>query len=329
MVTGPSDHNLTLIVRKLSKSRFYMKPNTKSSQLRIPKSDMDEFDKAIKNIDWNRVISGENVDTDTQILVSTIQNITKHFLRKTKCKSKNKYTLPWINSDIRKSMKERDNALRSYLKTKSLTDRHIFVSLRNRVTKDIRAAKSNFFINLLHDTKGNHRQIWDCLQKLTGKCHNGTEQLEIIHNGTLCKAPVETATLFNNHFVNSVRLTIHSPQTAPLHSLPVNNAQPVFSLTEVSESKVTSIITSIKNSKSKDIYGLDALLLKIHTATLTGPIAKIINASIKEGKSPPIWKSAIVVPVHKSGDTMDMNNYRPISILPVMSKIFEKCVAID
>ncbi len=98
-----------------------MKPNTKSSQLRMPKRDMDEFDKAIKNIDWNRVISGENVDSDTQILVSTIQNKTKHFLRKTKCKSKNKYTLPWINSDIRKSMKERDNTLRSYLKTKSLT----------------------------------------------------------------------------------------------------------------------------------------------------------------------------------------------------------------
>ena len=163
MVTGLSDHNLTLIARKLTKSHFHLKSNTKPSQLRIPKHDIDDFDREIKNIHWNQIIAGADVDTDTNVLMSTIQNITKQFLKKGRFKGNNRYTLPWISSDIRKLMKERDNALKHSLKSKSLTDRHIFVSIRNKVIKEIRAAKSNFFVDLIHDAKGNHKQIWDCL----------------------------------------------------------------------------------------------------------------------------------------------------------------------
>ena len=57
------------------------------------------------------------------------------------------------------------------------------------------------------------------------------------------------------------------------------------------------------------------------------PITKIIKTSIKEGKFLKDWKSAIVVPVHKSGVLTDVSNYRPISILPVISKFTKKCVA--
>ena len=66
------------------------------------------------------------------------------------------------------------------------------------------------------------------------------------------------------------------------------------------------------------------LCLKKHATTLTETITKIINSSFREGKFPKDWKSAIVVPVHKSGDTTDVSNYRPISVLPVMSKISEQ-----
>ena len=153
-IIGLSDHNLTLIVRKLTKSRFHLKPNIKSHQLRIPKSDIDVFDMEIKNINWSQIVCGSDVDTNTHALMSTIQNISKRFLRKSKSKAKTNHTLPWINSGIRKLMKERDNALRHSLISKLVTDRHIFVSLRNRVTKEIRAAKSNFFVNIIHESKG-------------------------------------------------------------------------------------------------------------------------------------------------------------------------------
>ena len=79
-----------LIARKLTKSRFHLKPNIKSHQLRIPKSDIDEFHREIKNINWSQILSGSDVDTNMHALMSTIQNISKQFLRKSKSKAKNK-----------------------------------------------------------------------------------------------------------------------------------------------------------------------------------------------------------------------------------------------
>lgn len=93
-------------------------------------------------------------------------------------------------------MKERDRALQIFLKTKLMTDRHIFTSLRKRVIKDIRVAKANFFVSLIGGTKGNHKQIWDNLKKLTGRWHNNTtKQLEIRNNGSLINGAIEDCNL--------------------------------------------------------------------------------------------------------------------------------------
>lgn len=95
-------------------------------------------------------------------------------------------------------MKERDNALKLSPKSNTLTDRHIFVSLRNKVIKEIRAAKSTFFVDLIRDAKGSHKRVWDCLHKLTGKGSNkATKQLEIKDNGIINKEPAEIVTILN------------------------------------------------------------------------------------------------------------------------------------
>lgn len=190
-------------------------------------------------------------------------------------------------------------AIRTFLKTMLLTDRQIFTSLRNRVIKDIRVAKANFFVSLIGEAKGNHKQIWDSLKKLTGKWHNNTtKQLVIKDKGSLVKVATETATLLNSYFVNSVKMTVHINQTEPLHPSPIDISQPVLSLMDVSESKFNTILNSIKNSKSKDRFGLDTVFFKRHAGSFNESITKIINASFKEEKFPKNLKSTIVVQVH-------------------------------
>ncbi len=95
---------------------------------------------------------------------------------------------------------------------------------------------------------------------------------------------------------------------------------------EVTEAQVNKILKSLKSSKSKDVFGLDSLFLKRNADAFTEPLTKIVNASIKGDKYPNDWKSPIVVPVFKSGESTAVNNYRPISILPVISEVAEKCV---
>ncbi len=103
--------------------------------------------------------------------------------------------------------------------------------------------------------------------------------------------------------------------------------EPVFRIRPVSDSDVMRTIRSLKSSRAKDKYGMDVVMLKESSLTLIKPISKVINLSISQGKFPSVWKSVIVVPIFKSGDLLSIDNYRPISILPTVSKIMEKLVA--
>ena len=138
MVTGLSDHNLTLIARKLRKSRFNLYC-CKPDQLRISKSELNYFENAIKGINWNDLLSYTDVETDSQVFLSTIQTTINGFLKKIKSKPGQESTLPWLNGEIWKLMKERD-ALKIALRSILEHDRRSFTMLRNNVMKDIRQA---------------------------------------------------------------------------------------------------------------------------------------------------------------------------------------------
>lgn len=81
------------------------------------------------------------------------------FLRRTKPDRRKKNAFPWLSSDIHKLMRERDSALKAALKSKLVTDRLKFVGIRNKVTKEIRKAKANFFLNVIDQAKGNSKLI--------------------------------------------------------------------------------------------------------------------------------------------------------------------------
>ena len=93
--------------------------------------------------------------------------------------------------------------------------------------------------------------------------------------------------------------------------------------------KMNKVISSLKNSKAKYVFGLDSTFLTNYKESLIGTITKVINKSIGQGVFPRVWKSAIMTAIFKSVDPADVSNYRSISILPVVSKVVEKCRTTD
>ena len=93
--------------------------------------------------------------------------------------------------------------------------------------------------------------------------------------------------------------------------------------------KEEEILTELKNLKRKKATGLDNLppgLLKDAAGVIAKPLTFIINLSLETGVVPTEWKMAKVIPIFKSGSMAEIDNYRPISILPTLSKILEKMV---
>ena len=91
--------------------------------------------------------------------------------------------------------------------------------------------------------------------------------------------------------------------------------------------EVISIVNSLKNSDSSGYYEIATNLIKKVVAHIAEPLSLIINPCLSVGIFPDKLKTAKVCPVFKSGDIMEFNNYRPISLLPSFSKIFEKIIA--
>ena len=99
-----------------------------------------------------------------------------------------------------------------------------------------------------------------------------------------------------------------------------------FKFTKVSASFVEEEIRNFKRHKSTGLDELPPGLLKDCAASLSIPIAHIVNLSLESSIVPTDWKIAVIRPIFKSGSPSSPDNYRPISILPVLSKILERAV---
>lgn len=82
----------------------------------------------------------------------------------------------------------------------------------------------------------------------------------------------------------------------------------------------------LKGSKSKGVFDFDAKFLKNYKLILCKPLTHLINLSITNSYFPSSWKAPVVTLILKTGNRTLTSNYRPISILPIVSKITEKVV---
>ena len=94
----------------------------------------------------------------------------------------------------------------------------------------------------------------------------------------------------------------------------------------IDETHVLNAIKQLKNGKAPGTDKISTTLIKDAAAFIWKPLTMILNSSLKYGAFPDIWKLAKVTPIFKSGSKRDGNNYRPISLISVFSRLLEKIV---
>ena len=198
----------------------------------------------------------------------------------------------------------------------------------------IKYEKSNFYRNMLIQAKGNTRKLWSCLNEVIGKPSSCIPRVLNTDSGLLTDA-LELANFLNTYFINiASQVTAHLPPStdyAPstqfndflLARLP---GKPKFSLPHISVDNVLSYLNNLNVRTSAGLDNIRVSLLKMASPNLILPLCNIINTSIIHGFYPSSWKAAKVFALHKGGSSSDANNFRPISILSVTSKILEKHV---
>ena len=104
----------------------------------------------------------------------------------------------------------------------------------------------------------------------------------------------------------------------------INKLKTVFKFTPIKEEESKTIIKYLKPKNSSGHDSISLILLNASIHSIAKPLTCIINQYLKTGRCPSKLRVAQIIPIFKKGDEHDFNNYRPISLLPSISKVFEK-----
>lgn len=139
--------------------------------------------------------------------------------------------------------------------------------------------------------------------------------------------PKDIANAFNDYFVNICKPDVNSLQTLAQNNK--NDTEISFTFDVMSDDFLRSEIRKLSPSKVIGIDNINANLLKFAGDAIIPPLLHIFNLSLSTGTFPEAWKTAKVTPIYKSGDRELLTNYRPISLLPLLSKISNALYPID
>ena len=155
---------------------------------------------------------------------------------------------------------------------------------------------------------------------------------EIIVNGNSVKSEQNIANEFNIFFTNigpNLANNINTNNKRTYSSYLTNASASNFYFSPISQDDVSKIIASLRYKSSFGHDGMSTKFLKTLVPVLLRPLTLIINQSLTTGIFPDQLKIAKVLPIHKKDETTAMDNYRPISLLPAISKVFEKAAHIQ
>jgi len=222
---------------------------------------------------------------------------------------------------------------------------------KNEDTKEIEVARKHLYLLLdLRKNNVNNENLKNCITKARrtyrellnkNKLERNKEYISKSSNMNkacwdIVKRETKTADkeinnidpdTYNTFFANTpTKLVADCPVTANNYKFYLDMAvevqQTVF-LTPVTEEEVKLIISSIKTSDTTDSYGMSANLLKLIKDKISSPLEHLINLAFCQGSFPRQLKACKVIPVFKKGNKSEVSCYRPITITPVLSKVFE------
>ena len=230
---------------------------------------------------------------------------------------------PWMHNGIRRAIRDKNKKHKIAKSVKTYETWARYRHARNIVTELVRDAKTNFFKKLatsLHQGNLNSKQWWKITKQFL-KQSNDSDIPLIIHNGEHHSSSIDKANIINDYF--STQSTVDDTHaTLP----PLNPSDTVLSEIVVSEQDVNDVLKLIDGNKACGPDLVSPKLLKDGATVLTPHLCKIFNISLVSSIFPSDWKTANVVPVHKKGDRTNTSNYRPISLISCIGKVFEKCV---
>lgn len=277
----------------------------------------NSFFRELLETDWKGLNNAGDGNQAFNLFFEKLLDIFQSCFPKKTCRvnKHHKTHINWFNSKLKLMRQEYSRLNYLHEKNPNAVTLSLKNSYRARYRQEIKSTRINANSNYIMNSGNISKSTWQVINKNRPNMSKLATSIKL------------TANELNNNFINATKDILSkldnneiSPET--LVTPPPSSCS--FSFKPVSCVKVRDVIKSLKNSKSLDAYGFNTDIIKSVTEAIIIPQTKVINHCISSHVFPDYLKIAKVIPVHKKGDINDPNNYRPISLLPIISKIFEK-----
>ena len=310
------DHDLVYMAYNFKKVKFKPRMVTK----RIMKDFSEEdFKNKLNLTPWGNIHSVPENDVDNQIVI--LENLFNNVLNEVAPVKTFRVTRPpspWLTEDLKKLMDDRDKLKAAYKKSFDPSLEEDYKNLRNIVTHEKRKAKFIHFQKTINNKSKHSKKIHAALKKenvVDSKKSNHTEtsfiDLNILN---------QTFSSYNNMIIDKNIVSIEIGKILQ-NSRPQN-----FRFEQVSEVEVLKAVKSIKTNAT-GIDDISAFFIKTGIEIALPFITDIINNALKLNYFPNRWKLALIRPIPKTQNPVSPTDFRPISLLPAFSKIYEKILS--
>ena len=252
-------------------------------------------------------------------------DITKHHIPNRLVKIR-PFSKPFYNGYLRR-IKRKLNKLHTKAKNSNSTDmwakfRHERNFYVNEVTRIKHAYDQTKYDNLNKEI--NNKSFYKLSKELLGQNNSSVIPSLVTNDGNLLNDDFQKASAFNNFFAEASSLD-DSLASLPLDASTLDGISTLDNII-VTEQEVKDQLQILNTKKSYGHDGLSPMFLKNSGDSLVQPITKLLNLSMSTCLFPSTWKKANVLPLYKKGDKNQLNNYRPVSLLCILSKILERIV---
>ena len=259
-----------------------------------------------------------------------------------------KQQVPYMNKQLRSAMYKRNNLRNKYYKDRNNETWEAYRSQRNKVTFIRRESIKKYF-RMKCEGPRSGKDFWDTIKPfLTDKKSNGQSNLITLREGNkIISNPVEVCDIFNDFFASlannigktrtavnisdikgiDMALDVYKDHPSILAIKDMNINKVPFTFTKVTARYVELKINKLNAKKAAGSDMIPPKLVKLLHKELATDMANIINICIEHGVFPNDMKLAEIAPLYKKLDSLSKDNYRPVNVIGVLSKLFEIILA--
>ena len=283
------------------------------------------FYEDISKTDWSEVYNLNNCQRSFSLFYDKMKyQFDKSFpLKRIRKGYKNK--LPWLTDDLRNSINHKNKLYVKSKKHDTAFNKIQYHEYKSSLQQQLKNTEKQYYNDLIEKNKTNMRKTWEVIKSVIGKKKQSLKYSEFIVDGKTTNDPNVIANKFNEYFAHiGPNLAKNIPGNSTSFSQYLKKSyMESFFINNIKQNEIKDIVMSLKDG-APGIDGIPASVLKHSIDQIAMPLSHICQLSLNEGCFPSELKIAKIIPLYKANDPSLFNNYRPISLLSVFSKILEK-----